>query len=1105
VLGPVEAAIGGRSLPLGARKQRAVLAMLVLEANRPVSADRLIEGLWGETAPPSAAKMVQLYISQLRKTLRGTDVAIETRGRGYQLTCEPDDVDVVRAERLVATAAEETTANGHAREALALWRGPPLADVADEPFAAAEIRRCEELWLRAKELAIDSELAAGRHEEALRELAGPATDHPLREHFQAQRMLALYRSGRQAEALEAYRAARTRLVDEIGSEPGPELRRLHEAILHQDPALDAPERARPARAVPAARPASRGKLDHRALIVTGAALACAAAVAVVVWQTSADDPDTAIDGDSVARIDAGSAAIRAAFSVGRAPSAVTTGAGSVWVANALDGTVTRIDEDRDQATTIPVGTRPVGLAFGAGSLWVVTGDERRIAQVDPASNRVVRRIDVGGRPSAIAAGFGSLWVAEPREGAVTRIDLERGMMSQRIAAGAGPVALAAGAGAVWVAAEESGQLVRLEPRSGVATASINVGNGPAAVAVGAGAVWVANRTDGTVSRIEPETGTVAGTVKVGSDAAAVAAGAGAVWVADGAGGKLTRVDAASGTVTSTIRVRSSPTALAIAGDSIWVATGAGAATHRGGRLVAESTSCAPAPCFDPAVAPLQAAEMLLLAYDGLVAYRRAPGAAGETLVGGLATSVPEPRDGGRAYVFTLRPGVRFSDGRALRAEDVRASLERAVRLGRQGLPGWFSAIAGAPRCEARPRRCDLSRGIAIDERARTVTLRLRHPEPTLLYRLAALPGLVLPAQSARAPDLAGPAPGTGPYRILALDRSGSGRLVRNSHFRAWSPDARPDGFADEIVFRRRTDPQRSIEAVEHGASDIAALSYGGRLFPASRRTALATRYPSRMADAPEPTVAYMFLNVREPPFDDVRVRRAVNFATDRARMVQLSDGPGVAEPACQVVPASVAGWHPYCPYTVAPSAAGSWTAPDMAAARRLIAASGTRGMRVRVWIEPDKMRFGRYFAKLLRRLGYRAELEVVAAGAPYVRAVTDPRSHAQLGLVRWFADYPTPASFFEPFSCRERRSPAQVSFSFSQLCDPALDRHVAAAQTADGPQAELAWARAARRLAALAPAVPLASQRRTVFTSARAGNVQQHPMSGTLLERVWVR
>jgi DNA-binding SARP family transcriptional activator len=185
VLGPVEAAVDDRPLPLGAKKQRAVLAMLALEANRPVSSDRLAEGLWGESPPRSAPKMVQLYVSQLRKALSGHDAEIVTRGGGYQLSCPDDAVDLARAERLVAAAANGGGADGEARAALALWRGQALADVADEPFAAAEIRRCEELWLQARELAIDADLAAGRLDEALRELPELAVEHPLREHLQA--------------------------------------------------------------------------------------------------------------------------------------------------------------------------------------------------------------------------------------------------------------------------------------------------------------------------------------------------------------------------------------------------------------------------------------------------------------------------------------------------------------------------------------------------------------------------------------------------------------------------------------------------------------------------------------------------------------------------------------------------------------------------------------------------------------------------------------------------------------------------------------------------------------------------------------------------------
>jgi DNA-binding SARP family transcriptional activator len=230
LLGPIEVRLDDQPLAIGARKQRAVLAMLGLEVGQTVSADRLADGLWGERAPPSASKLVQLYVSHLRRSLDGHGAQIVTRGRGYELRLGGGQVDAVQFERLLEQA--------RAREALALWRGAPLSDVADEPFAAAEIRRLEELRGHAAEMAIDADLAAGRHGDVIADLDALVARHPLHEHLQAQRMLALYRAGRQSEALESYRRARALLVGEIGVEPGPELRHLHAAILAQDPALD---------------------------------------------------------------------------------------------------------------------------------------------------------------------------------------------------------------------------------------------------------------------------------------------------------------------------------------------------------------------------------------------------------------------------------------------------------------------------------------------------------------------------------------------------------------------------------------------------------------------------------------------------------------------------------------------------------------------------------------------------------------------------------------------------------------------------------------------------------------------------------------------------
>ena len=398
LLGPLEAHLEDGPIEFGPRKQRAVLAMLALEPGRTVSADRLAEGLWGDALPPTAQKMVQLYVSRLRRVFDGNGASIVTHGRGYALKLPEDDVDAVRFERLLDT---------HPRDALALWRGAPLADLADEPFAAAEIRRLEELRLRATELAIDADLAAGRHAEVIGELHALVAQEPLRERLQAQRMLALYRAGRQADALEAYRAARTALVEQIGVEPGAELRRLHEQILAQDPALGVPSPAAPEPEPERAAP--RPERRSRRPLVAAAALLLASVVAFGLMRVLSPDGLSGIDEDAVGLIDPDDGRITAQYAVGHGPQAVVGGAGSVWVANRLDGTVTRIDRENAERVTIDVGGEPTGLAYGAGSLWVADGQGRAVAQIAPASNRVVQRIEVGNAAHAVAVGYGALW------------------------------------------------------------------------------------------------------------------------------------------------------------------------------------------------------------------------------------------------------------------------------------------------------------------------------------------------------------------------------------------------------------------------------------------------------------------------------------------------------------------------------------------------------------------------------------------------------------------------------------------------------------------------------------------------------------------------
>ncbi|HSS59067.1 MAG TPA: AfsR/SARP family transcriptional regulator [Solirubrobacteraceae bacterium] len=257
ILGPLEVVEEGQLVPLAGARQRALLAILLLHAGEAISSDRLIDELWGEEPPDAGSAALRVRISQLRRALGPAGELLVTRPPGYALALAPEQVDLRRFERLVeegdrALGREDPAAAVDSlREALALWRGPPLADFSYAPFAQGAIVRLDELRLAAIELRVEAELALGDHARVVGELQALVREHPMRERLCGQLMLALYRDGRQTDALEAYRTARARLVEEIGLEPGPELHDLERRILAQDEGLmiDRRPRAAPARAI----------------------------------------------------------------------------------------------------------------------------------------------------------------------------------------------------------------------------------------------------------------------------------------------------------------------------------------------------------------------------------------------------------------------------------------------------------------------------------------------------------------------------------------------------------------------------------------------------------------------------------------------------------------------------------------------------------------------------------------------------------------------------------------------------------------------------------------------------------------------------------------
>jgi DNA-binding SARP family transcriptional activator len=583
ILGPLEVRNGEQTVRLGAAKQRALLGVLLLHANETVSTSRLVDELWGERPPATAEKLVQGYVHALRKQLG--DGVVETQAPGYRLRVGPPSLDLLEFERLTEEARSAPVAYGIElrRRALALWRGPALADVVLEGPERYNVGRLGELRLATQIERIDAEVQLGRHAQVVAELEALVAEHPYQERAAALLMLALYRSGRQAEALEVYRTVRGRLSDELGLQPGQELRDLEAAILRQDDALATPVAEREPAAADAAQvepelPSAPTPRRRRRLALGGTlALLAVAAIALAALLLRQEPAPILAEPNSVAVIDVDTNRVKKVISVGNMPGPVAAGAGLVWVGNLDDPSLTRIDPaTEDGHPPIRLEATPDAVAVGGGAVWVVNGLLGTLERVDPDSEIASDPIELGPRsgrfPSAGADfGEGAVWAAFGNA-TLARVDSanpDRVASSSVTAAGPtalvfafgyvwvasdarkvetfnpdtwdeGPVSdptvcrspsgIAAGAGEIWVACRDDNVVQQIpDELTSPSSTPIPVGEGPTAVAFGADAVWVANRSDGTVSRIDPETHDVV-SIEVGNAPAGIAYWDGRIWV-----------------------------------------------------------------------------------------------------------------------------------------------------------------------------------------------------------------------------------------------------------------------------------------------------------------------------------------------------------------------------------------------------------------------------------------------------------------------------------------------------------------------------------------------------------------------------------------------
>jgi peptide/nickel transport system substrate-binding protein len=513
---------------------------------------------------------------------------------------------------------------------------------------------------------------------------------------------------------------------------------------------------------------------------------------------------------------------------------------------------------------------------------------------------------------------------------------------------------------------------------------------------------------------------------------------------------------------------------------------------------------APAGSPDPQINyTLQEWQFLVMTHDGLLGFKRVGGKEGTKLVPDLAEAVPAPTQGGKTYTFKLRPNIKYSNGNPVQASDFVSSYERLFKVASPNAGTWYNVVVGADACLKQPKTCDLSKGIVADDAARTVTYHLTTADPEFLLKMAVPFTFVLP------PDTPGkevqlPPPGTGPYMFTEYNPRKQMKVVRNPHFKEWSKDAQPAGNPDAIVQKFGLSVEAQVTQVENGQADWMFDNP-----PSDRLPEISQKYADQVHVNPLTAVWYMAFNVREKPFDNLKARQAVNYATDRGALVKIYGGPKLAVATCQILPPNFPGYEPYCPYTANPGS-GTWTAPDMAKAQQLVAESGTKGAKVKVTVDSTAVpkALGSYFVSVLNQLGYKATLQALSPDVTYPYC-QNSKNHVQFCYSSWYQDYPAASDFINILlGCGSVNPGSNASPNISEYCVPRVERQIQQAlKTAltDQESSNELWAKVDKAIVDDAPWVAMFNPKYIDFLSKRVQGYQFSPQWYFLLAQASVK
>ena len=491
-------------------------------------------------------------------------------------------------------------------------------------------------------------------------------------------------------------------------------------------------------------------------------------------------------------------------------------------------------------------------------------------------------------------------------------------------------------------------------------------------------------------------------------------------------------------------------------------------------------------------------------YDGLLAFRKVGGSHSFDVVPDLATAMPVITNGGKTYTFTLRKGVKFSNGQSVTVKDVQLSLQRIFKVSNPNAGTWYNAIVGSKACLAKPATCTLAGGVVVNAATNKVVINLYAPDPEFIDQMAVPFASVLPPSAPSKDAGTKPIPGTGAYAFSSYNPNRQLTMVRNKYFKVWSAAAQPQGYPNEIDMIFGNTVESEVTQVENGQANWVFDP-----LPSDRLQELSTKYAPQLHVNSLTAVWYLPMNTNLAPFNNYKAREAVNYAVDKNAAVRLFGGTKLAQPVCTILPPGFPGHVNFCDYNK--GTGSTYKGPDLAKAKALVKASGTAGMSVGIVVTNDPVNeaVGQYVQSVLNSIGYKATLKPLSANIQF-NYIQNTKNKVQISLSQWYQDYPAASDFLKVLlNCSAFTPGSDNSINIAGYCNKSVDAKMAQAETlsiTNPKAANVIWGNVDKQIMGTgAPWVPLFTPKQIDFVSKQTGNYQFSRQFYMYVDQLWVK